>query len=237
MWSVSPCLTRTSVVGGPASHGGRGSCAGGASTWAAPVEGLVGEPVGVGVLLPRDPGVRRAGRRQPVRLQRQRPHRGVLDLPAPRHLLDDELGVQAHLELGPVGVLAVELEPGDEPAVLRHVVARDADAFPALGDHLAGVGVLQDGAVRRRAGVAARPPSASMTTERWCPISRAPSEAGLVGPHQDAAALLAADHLVGGLLRDVGQLAAGRARGCSRSQRRARSSAAPTPLFCSRSFS
>ena len=86
---VTPCRTRISVVGGP--PGGPAAAAGGlrdvglstssisesgSSTSAAPADGdaaalaverLVGEPVGVLVLLARHPGVRRAGRRQPVR--------------------------------------------------------------------------------------------------------------------------------------------------------------------------
>ena len=137
----------------------------GSSTSAAPdrgdaaalaVERLVGQPVGVLVLLPRHPGVRRAERRQPVRLRRERPHVGVLDLPAARHLLDDELGVHPDLDVGVRGELLGQPEPGDQAGVLRDVVGGHADRGAVLGDHLAGVGVLQHRAVRRRAGVAAR---------------------------------------------------------------------------------
>ena len=69
------------------------------------------------------------------------------------------------LELGTRGVLVVELQPGDQAAVLGDVVGGDADALGPLGDDLAGDRVHQHGAVRRVAGVASRSPSASMTTE------------------------------------------------------------------------
>ena len=46
--------------------------------------------------------------------------------------------------------------PGDQPGVLRDVVRRHPDRGALLGDHLAGLGVLEDRAVRRGAGVAAR---------------------------------------------------------------------------------
>jgi hypothetical protein len=91
-----------------------------------------------------------------VRRHRQRFHVRVLDLPVPGHLLDDELGVHPDLEVGLRRVLVVELETGDQPAVLRDVVGGDPDRLGPLGDHLARPGVAQQGAVRRRARVAAR---------------------------------------------------------------------------------
>ena len=123
---------------------------------AQPVERLVGQPVGVLVLLARHPGVRRPERREPVGLQRQRLHVGVLDLPAARHLLDDQLGVHPDLDLGVRGELGRQLQAADQAAVLRDVVGRHPDRRAVLGDHLAGVGVLEHRAVRRRARVAAR---------------------------------------------------------------------------------
>jgi hypothetical protein len=119
------------------------------------VERLVGEPVGVRVALAGHPGEDRAGRCQPAGLHGQRLHVGVLDLPRARHLLDHEPGVHPHFERGAGCVLAVELQPGDQAAVLRDVVGGDADRLAPLGDGLAGGGVLEHGAVRRRAGVAA----------------------------------------------------------------------------------
>ena len=136
---------------------------------------------------------------QPLRLQRQRLHVDVLDLPAAGHLLDDELGVHPHLELGVRGVLAHELEPGDEAAVLGDVVRGDADGLAALGDHLAGVGVAHEGAVGGRAGVAARA-AVGLDDD----ASR--SQAGLGRADEDAAALGAAQHLVVGLGRDLAEV-------------------------------
>jgi hypothetical protein len=92
------------------------------------VERLVGQPVGVLVLLARHPGVRRPERRQPVGLERQRLHVDVLDLPVAGHLLHDELGVHPDLDLGVRSQVRGHRQPGDQAAVLRHVVARDADA-------------------------------------------------------------------------------------------------------------
>ena len=51
---------------------------------------------------------------------------------------------------------SASLQPGDQAGVLRDVVGGHPDRGAVLGDHLAGVGVLEHGAVRRRAGVAAR---------------------------------------------------------------------------------
>ena len=81
----------------------------------------------------------------------------MLDLPATSHLLDDELGVHTYFDLGVGRVLACELEPGDETAVLGDVVGGDTDRLAALGDHGAGVGVADQGSVRRGSRIAPRP--------------------------------------------------------------------------------
>ena len=81
---------------------------------------------------------------------------GVLDLPATRHLLDDELGVHPDLDPGVRRELRRQLEPGDQAGVLRDVVGRHSDRGAVLGDHLTGVGVLEHRAVRCRARVAPR---------------------------------------------------------------------------------
>ena len=80
----------------------------------------------------------------------------MLDLPAARHLLDDELGVHPHLDLG--GRVEVErrLQAGDQAAVLGDVVGRPADRRRPLGEHPAGVGVPHERAVAGRARVAPR---------------------------------------------------------------------------------
>ena len=129
------------------------------------VERLVGEPVGVLVLLARHPGVRRPERRQPVGLQRQRLHVGVLDLPAARHLLDDELGVHPDLDVGVGRELLGQPQPGDQAGVLRDVVGGDADrrCRPRRSPRRC----RRPSAPRRTPpgrGCRASPPSASITT-------------------------------------------------------------------------
>ena len=196
-----------------------------------PVQRLVEDPVGVRVLRPRDPGVRRPGRRQPVGLHGQRAHVRVLDLPAAGHLLDDQLGVHAHLELGLGGVLVEQLEAGDEAAVLRDVVGGDPDGLGPLGDHLAGVRVEQHRAVGGRTRVAAGPavgldldgaahdqmPDSEVRTRiRLHSSQRSTSSSG-------AFAMLPRSEAVSSRLHPP--------------QRRARRAAAPTPPFWARIFS
>ena len=122
------------------------------------VHRLVGEPVGVLVLLPRDPGEadRREPRDQRRGLPSQRLHVGVLDLPAARHLLDDQLGVHPYLDLGGAD-LERSRQPGDQAAVLRDVVGRPPDAGSPLGEHVTRVRLEDDRAVAGRTGVAPRP--------------------------------------------------------------------------------
>lgn len=119
------------------------------------VHGLVGEPVGVLVLLARDPFVRDlADGEDGAGLRGERAHVGVLDLPAAGHLLDDELGVHADPDPG-LGVEGVGgPKTGDEAPVLGDVVRGGADVLGGLGQGLAGGRVEDAGAVVGGARVA-----------------------------------------------------------------------------------
>jgi hypothetical protein len=120
------------------------------------VERLVGQPVGVLVLLARHPGVRRAaGTRQRLASSRQRPHVGVLDLPAADICSTTSLE-SIRTSMAASGAISAASSSPAISRVLRDVVGRDADRGAVLGDHLTGVGVLRTRAVRRRAGVATR---------------------------------------------------------------------------------
>ena len=123
-----------------------------------PVEGAVGEAVGVRVLRTRNPGPADLGLRrdQAARLVRQRLEVGVLDLPAAGHLLDDELGVHPDLDLRARVQAEGSLQGGDQARVLGDVVRGDPQRGGAFGQHLTGVGVAHHGPVGRRARVAAR---------------------------------------------------------------------------------
>ena len=211
------------------------------------VERLVGQPVGVRVALAGDPGERRAGRRQPAGLQRQRLHVGVLDLPGARHLLDHQPGVHPHLERGVGRVLAVELQPGDQTAVLRDVVGGDADRLAPLGDGLAGGGVLEHGAVRRRAGVAARAtvgldPDRGRGRSIGVPAESGAQRAILWGVHNPESAVRTRIrwHSSQRITSSDGAAAIARRSAAFMESRQPPHSprvraAAPTPFFCSRS--
>ena len=83
-------------------------------------------------------------------------HVGVLDLPAPRHLLDHELGVHPDLDRGARGELASEPEPGDRGRSTRPRCwwrPRSCRASSAMSSPV--VGVLEQRAVAGRPGVAA----------------------------------------------------------------------------------
>ena len=142
------------------------------------VHRAVGQRVGGAVLRPRHPGV--ADRPELpgdlLRLQGELAHVGVLDLPAARHLLDDELGVHPHLDLG--GRVEVErrLQAGDQAAVLGDVVGRAADRRGPLGQQPPGLGVPHQRAVAGRARVAPRP-AVRLDDER----GRAPQQASGLG--------------------------------------------------------
>jgi hypothetical protein len=81
----------------------------------------------------------------------------VLDLPAAGHLLDDELGVHPHLDLGRVQ-LCRGAQAGEKAGVLGDVVGRDTQRLGALGEHLAGVGLAHHRAVAGWSRVAPRSP-------------------------------------------------------------------------------
>jgi len=109
------------------------------------------------VALARDPLER--DRVEPVAQRRglagQRPQAFVLHLPAPGHLLDDELRVHAHRDRRGAE-LGRRLKSGDQPAVLGDVVRRAPERFAPLGQDLTGGGVEYHRAVARRPGIAAR---------------------------------------------------------------------------------
>ena len=91
-----------------------------------------------------------------LRLRGQRSHVRMLDLPATRHLLDHELGVHPHLEQGVWRVLQVELETGDQAAILGDVVRGMADRLCSLRNHLAAVGVTDQRTEAGRTGITPR---------------------------------------------------------------------------------
>ena len=170
--------------------------------------------------------------RESLRLDGQRPHRGVLDLPVAAHLLDDELRVHPDRDLGSRRVLGGELEAGDQAAVLRHVVGRDPDALATLGDQVTGLGVLQYGAVRRWSGV---PSGTTVRLDDDPPVLR--------GQRPDSPVRtrirLQSSQRTTSSEAFLAMIARSEAFRVSRQppHSRRRSAAAPTPPFCARSFS
>ena len=80
---------------------------------------------------------------EPVGLDRQRPHVGVLDLPAAAHLLDDELGVHPDLDRRRPGASsAASSSPAIRPRYSATLLLATPMRGALLGEHLAGVGVL-----------------------------------------------------------------------------------------------
>jgi hypothetical protein len=134
-----------------------------------PVDRLVGERVGNGVLGPRDVG----GRPEPeraedgLRLGPQRLQLRVLDPPAAVQLLDDQLGVEEQVD--PIGAqLAGEAKRPNDARPLGDVVRRPAEVFrdrgvgPGKGiERIAARAVDQGDPQGRRPGVAARRPVCS----------------------------------------------------------------------------
>ncbi len=78
----------------------------------------------------------------------------MFDLPAPAHLLDDELGVHPDLDVGVRGEVGRGTQPGDQALVLGDVVGRPADRARPLGQDRTGVGVADERPVPRRARIA-----------------------------------------------------------------------------------
>ena len=121
------------------------------------VQRLVDEAIGGGVLRTRHPGVVDIGA-QATHGEREVAQRGVLDGPAPAHLLDDELGIQARLDPR-LGIdLEGVLDAREDAAVLRDVVGRLADRLGDLDEDAAGLAVTHDRAVGRGAWIATRSP-------------------------------------------------------------------------------
>ena len=151
--AAPPCLPRR--CGGPSRRPRR------------PIHRLVGQPVGIACSA-RAESTRSHRRRtaaQRVRLARQHAQRSVLDLPVARHLLDDELGVHPHRDRR-CAELGGGPQPGDQAAVLGHVVGGDADRLGALGQHAPVVASQHDRAVAGRPGLPRDPPSASTIDPR-----------------------------------------------------------------------
>ena len=109
------------------------------------------------VLGPWDPGVADAleCRRHGHRLLDQRFQVGVFDLPAAGHLLNHELGVHSHVDLGGAD-LGRLLEARDQAAILGDVVGGVTDRLLALGQHGFAVGRPDHRAVARGPGIAPR---------------------------------------------------------------------------------
>ncbi len=85
------------------------------------------------VVGPGNPLVRHAaGREDTGRLGRQGLHVGVLDLPAARHLLDDELGVHPDVDEGVRVQAPGRAQPGEQAAVLCDVVGDDPEVLGGL---------------------------------------------------------------------------------------------------------
>ncbi len=110
------------------------------------------------ILLARHPDVRDGteSTRGLVREPGERFQVGVLDLPATRHLLDHEFGIHPYFGRRAGRDERSRLQPGDQPAILGHVVGRVADSLRDLGKHLAGFGIHYDGPVSGVAWIAAR---------------------------------------------------------------------------------
>lgn len=138
------------------------------------VHRLVGQPVRVLVLLARDPLVDHLGGREDTGgLGRQRLHVRVLDLPAARHLLDDELGVHADPDRGRRIQRLRGLQPGDQALVLGDVVGRHADVLRRLRQRLPRPGVDHRRAVPRRTRI---PPGAAVRLDDELPHYRPDSD-------------------------------------------------------------
>ncbi len=131
------------------------------------VHRLVRQAVGVGVAFARDPLVGDPVRREDRRgFRRQRLHRRVLDLPAARHLLDDELGVHADVDPGVRVQFAGGAQAGQQAPVLGDVVGGDADVLGGLRQGLPVAASLTTAPYPAGPGLPRDPPSASTTNSR-----------------------------------------------------------------------
>ena len=81
----------------------------------------------------------------------------MLDLPAPRHLLHDQLGIHPHLEFGIRIDRQRPADTLDQAAILCDVVCGDADVPANLGDNLSRCSVDNDRAASGLPRIAPRP--------------------------------------------------------------------------------
>ena len=136
---------------GPDSTARRPPCAG--------VHRIVREPVGSLVSLARDPRVRHVAgperRGEAGRFAHERPQIRVFDLPATRHLLDDEARIHAHLDEGIRVDLLGLTQSGQQAAVFGEIVRGGTQELRCLTQHLAGRSVADDGTVACGTGVVA----------------------------------------------------------------------------------
>ena len=102
------------------------------------IHGLIGQSVGLGVFGAGNPGVADGIEipRNGLGFQREFLHVGVLDFPAPTHLLDNEFGVHEHLHLGGPEV-AGGLQSVKQSAVFGDVVGSGTHVIGDAGQHRA----------------------------------------------------------------------------------------------------
>ena len=79
----------------------------------------------------------------------------MLDLPTPRHLLDDELRVHPDLDIGRRVEAKGTFETGEQTGILSDVVAGQPQGFSALQKDRSGVRVAHQRAEAGHPGVAA----------------------------------------------------------------------------------
>ena len=242
----TPCRTSISRVGGPASAapsagaGGRRRRRCGrrpVRLAGRAVHRLVGQPVGVLVLLARDPLERRPRRSRRSSADASRASgrmRRVLDLPAPGHLLDDELGVHPHRDLAWRRARCAARSPAISPRYSATLlVAMPIDSTRSASTSPRG-GVEHDRAVAGRAGVAARA-AVGLDDDRVAVAATRHSPDSAVRTRMRAAVLAAHDVVGRGLAHAVSSLPDSSMR--QPSQRRCRSSAAPVAAAGARAFS
>ena len=102
------------------------------------IHGLIGQGVGLGVFGAGNPGVADGIEipRNGLGFQREFLHVGVLDFPAPTHLLDNKFGVHEHLHLGGPEV-AGSFQSVKQSAVFGDVVGSSAHVIGDAGQHRA----------------------------------------------------------------------------------------------------